>query len=171
MLAQHFDVRRTCWVSAECFFVFVFVFSGCAGSLGLLHCYLGFFLVAVSRSHSLVVAHGLRIAVASRCKALALGCRGFSSCSAQIQLPSHIWNLSGPGIEPMIPSLAGRFLTTRTSEKSCHSLLRELCTSIATIHPYHDISNLLDPPIFNYPQAFILVFFLRFIQLDSKVLS
>ena len=117
MLAQHFDVRRTCWVSAECFFVFVFVFSGCAGSLGLLHCYLGFFLVAVSRSHSLVVAHGLRIAVASRCKAQALGCSGFSCCSSWA--PEH-WFSScgtwaqlfprGPGIKPMSPALAGRFV-------------------------------------------------------------
>ena len=65
MLAQHFDVRRACWVSAELVFLFVCFFGGCcAGSLGLLCCCLGFFLVAVSRSH-LVVVHGLFIAVAS----------------------------------------------------------------------------------------------------------
>ena len=40
-----------------------------------------------------------------------------SSCGAQAQLPRS-WNLPGPGIEPMSPVLAVRFLTTGLPEKS-----------------------------------------------------
>ena len=107
VLAQHFDVR-TCWVSAE---VFVCLFFGCAGSLGLLYCYFGFFLVAVSRSHSSCGAW------ASRCKAQALGCSGFSRCNSWA--PEHRFSSCGtwaqllphgPGIKPMSPALAGRFV-------------------------------------------------------------
>ena len=43
-------------------------------------CYTSFYLVDASGGFSLVVVHGLLIAVASRCRAWALGCSGFSSC-------------------------------------------------------------------------------------------
>ena len=46
----------------------------------------------------------------------ALECE-LSSCGAQAQLPCS-WNLPGPGIEPMSPVLAGRFLTTGLPGKS-----------------------------------------------------
>ena len=36
-----------------------------------------------------------------------------------------MWNLPGPGIEPMSPALAGGFLTTEPSEKS--SVVFDLC--------------------------------------------
>ena len=36
----------------------------------------------------------------------------FSSCGAQVQLLRGMWNLPGPGIKPMSPALAGRFLST-----------------------------------------------------------
>jgi len=35
-----------------------------------------------------------------------------SSCGTQTLLPHGMWNPQGPGIEPMSPALAGRFLTT-----------------------------------------------------------
>ena len=50
-----------------------------------LGCCVGFSLVAVSRGYSLVVEHGLLIVVASRCRAQALGCAGFSSCGSWAQ--------------------------------------------------------------------------------------
>ena len=38
--------------------------------------------------------------------------RGFSSCGPLAPLSHGMWNLPGPGIEPVSPALAGRFLTT-----------------------------------------------------------
>ena len=43
---------------------------------------------------------------------------GFSSCGAQAYLLHGMWDLSGPGIEPMSPALAGGFLTTVPPGKS-----------------------------------------------------
>ena len=75
--------------------------------------------------------HGLLIALASRCRARALhvwasvvvarelsSCgsraleRRLSSCGAWAQLLRGMWDLPGPGLEPVSPALAGRFLTT-----------------------------------------------------------
>ena len=55
---------------------------------------------------SVVVAHGL-----SSCGLQALE-RGLSSCGAQATLLCGMWDLPGPGIEPVSPALAGRFLST-----------------------------------------------------------
>ena len=55
------------------------------------------------------VVRGLRI-VGFTCGAWTLEGMGFSSCGAWSQLPCDLWNLPGPGIEPMSPALAGKFL-------------------------------------------------------------
>ena len=55
---------------------------------------------------SVVVAHGL-----SSCGLRALEHR-LSSCGARAQLLRGMWDLPGPGLEPVFPALAGRFLTT-----------------------------------------------------------
>lgn len=54
----------------------------------------------------------------SCCRAPALGLLGFSSwahglnsCGAQAQLLCGLWDPPGPGIEPLLPVLAGGFLT------------------------------------------------------------
>ena len=47
-----------------------------------------------------------------RCGSRALECGGFCGFSTQAYLPRGMWNLSGPGIEPMSPALQGRLLTT-----------------------------------------------------------
>ena len=47
----------------------------------------------------------------SSCGSRALECR-LSSCGARAQLLGSMWDLPGPGIEPMSPALAGRLLTT-----------------------------------------------------------
>ena len=43
---------------------------------------------------------------------------GLSSCGTQILLPQGMWNLPGPGIKPMSPASAGRFLSTGPAGKS-----------------------------------------------------
>ena len=84
-----------------------------------------------------VGVHGLLIVVASRCRAQALGTRAsvivarspsscgsralerrLSSCGAQAELLHSLWDLPGPGLEPMSPELAGGFLTTAPPGKS-----------------------------------------------------
>ena len=94
---------------------FVRAFSSC-GKWGLLSvgtCRL-FIVVAslVGRAQALgawasvVVARGLRSCVS---RALKLG---LSSCGTRGYLLLGMWNLLGPGIEPVSPALTGRFLST-----------------------------------------------------------
>ena len=81
-----------------------------------------------------VEVHRLLIAVASRCRAWALGAqasvvvaRGLSSCGTwalELRLrrmglvaPRHVGS-SWPGIEPLSPALTGGFLTTAPRGKS-----------------------------------------------------
>ena len=61
----------------------------------------------------------------SCCRAWSLGTQasvvvahGLSSCGAWALLFCGMWDLPGPGIEPMSPALAGRFLTTAPPGKS-----------------------------------------------------
>ena len=63
---------------------------------------------------SVVVAHEL-----SSCGLQALE-RRLSSCGARAELLHGMWGLPGPGIEPVSPVLAGRFLTTEPPGKSHH---------------------------------------------------
>ena len=63
---------------------------------------------------SVVVAHGL-----SSCGLQALE-RRLSSCGTWAWLLHGMWDLPGPGIEPMSPALAGGFLTTGPPGKSQH---------------------------------------------------
>ena len=79
--------------------------------LGLICCTQAFFSV-VSKEYSLVAEHWL------------------SSCGALTWLLHGMWDLPGPGIEPMSPSLAGTFLTTGRPGKSptkhcCHQPIFE----------------------------------------------
>ena len=91
----------------------------------------GLFLVAASRDYyslccggfsccrawalgawaSVVVAHGL-----NSCGSWALEHR-LSSCGARALLLCGMWDLPGPGLEPVSPALAGGFLTTVPSGK------------------------------------------------------
>ena len=85
-----------------------------------------------------IVVHGLLIAVASLVvehgavgvRASVVVARGLSSCGSQVvecrlsrcgawaYLLHGIWDLPGPGLEPMSPALAGGFLTTAPPGKS-----------------------------------------------------
>ena len=70
-------------------------FSSC-GERGLLFVTVRRLLIVVV---SLVGDHGFQ------------ACR-LSSCGLQAQLLRSVWDLPGPGLEPVSPALAGRFLTT-----------------------------------------------------------
>ena len=67
---------------------------------------------------SVVVAHRL-----SSCGLRALEHR-FSGCGARAQLLRSMWDLPGPGLEPVSPALAGRFLTTAPPGKSLFDFLK-----------------------------------------------
>ena len=58
---------------------------------------------------------GLQASVAAACI--------LSSCSVGASLPCSMWDLPGPGIKPVSPALAGRFLTTGPPGKSPESTL------------------------------------------------
>ena len=113
-------------------YIYLFIF-GCVGSL-LLHT--GFLqLWQAQASHcsgfsccgaralgawaSVVVVCGL-----SSCDSRAVQCR-LSSCGSWAQLFHNMWDLPGPGLEPVSPALAGGFLTTVPPGKSYQSLFNE----------------------------------------------
>ena len=56
--------------------------------------------------------------VYSHFRAQARGCLDFSSCSVRASLPRSMWNIPGPGIEPVSPALADRLLITEPPGKS-----------------------------------------------------
>ena len=66
---------------------------------------------------SVVVTHGL-----SSCGSRALE-RRLSSFGELDQLLCGMWDLPGPGLEPVSPALAGRFLTTVPPGKPPHPFL------------------------------------------------
>ena len=61
---------------------------------------------ALGAQASVVVARGL-----SSCGSRAVESR-LSSCGARAQLLRSMWDLPGPGLEPVSPALAGGFLAT-----------------------------------------------------------
>ena len=67
---------------------------------------------ALGAQASVVEAHRL-----SSCGSRALE-RRLSSCGARAWLLRGMWDLPGPGLEPMFPALAGGFLTTAPPGKS-----------------------------------------------------
>ena len=69
---------------------------------------------------SVVAARGL-----SSCGSRALECR-LSSCGARASLLHGMWDLPGPGLEPVSPALAGGYSTTAPSGKSLGDSLNPL---------------------------------------------
>ena len=58
-------------------------------------------------------------------------CEGFSIVGgARAQLPHGMWDLLGPGIEPMSPALASRLATIKLPEKSLFMCLLITCLSL-----------------------------------------
>ena len=90
-------------------------FSSC-GEQGLLFVEVRRLLIAVA---SLVAEHGLQGARASVVVAL-----GLSSCGSWAQLLCGMWDLPGPGLEPVSRALAGGFLTTAPPGKPLYAILK-----------------------------------------------
>ena len=104
-------------------------FSSC-GERGLLFVAVHVLLIAVA---SLVAEHGLQGTWASvvvvhglsSCGSRALECR-LSSCGAWALLLHGMWDLPGPGLEPVSPTLAGRLSTTAPPGKSLYLSIDQL---------------------------------------------
>ena len=95
------------------FFFNLFIF-GCVRSL-LLHA--GFLQLRQAGTILRCGARASHCSGFSCCGALALE-RRLSSCGARAQSLRGMWDLPGPGIEPMSPASAGRLLTTAPPGKS-----------------------------------------------------
>ena len=107
-------------------FIYLFIY-GCVGSLLLCA---GFSLVAAIGGYSLLRCVGFSLqwllllrsmgsrhvgSVVVACGLSSCGSRALerrlSSCGSQAQLLRGMWDLPGPGLEPVSPALAGRFST------------------------------------------------------------
>ena len=91
----------------------------------------------------LLQSTGSRHAGLSSCGSWALECR-LSSCGTQAQLLCGMWDLPGPGIEPVSPALAGRFLTTAPPWKS------HICFLTENISGWHQTYSLIVLNIFSF---------------------
>ena len=91
-------------------------FSSCGSQAQQLWC-TGFSSCALQAS--VVVALGL-----SSCGSWALKCR-LSSSGTRASLFCGMWDLPGPGLEPVSPALAGGFLTAAPPGKPLRSLLND----------------------------------------------
>ena len=90
--------------------------------LGLRCCTLAS-LVVVSGGYSSLQCMGFSLRWLVLLQSTGSRCVGFSSCAARVQLLRGMWNLPGPGLEPVSPALAGGFLTTSPPGKSWQSSL------------------------------------------------
>ena len=139
-------------------FIYLFVYLLLA-ALGLCCCVRAF-CSCCERGLLFVAVRGLLIAVASRHRARALGAQasvvvarglsscgsralecGLSSCGARPWLLRGMWDLRGPGLKPVSPALAGRFLTTAPPGKSY----------ILDINPYQIQGLQIFSPSFRLP--------------------
>ena len=95
-----------------------------SGGYSLLRC-TGFSL----RWLLLLRSMGSRRAGFSSCGTRALEHR-LSCCGARAQLLHNMWDLPGPGIKPVSPALAGRFLSTAPPGKSRDGKFQDYFTTI-----------------------------------------
>ena len=98
------------------FLIYIFIF-GCFGSLLLRVGFLQL-LRAGATLHCGVRASHCGGFSCCDARASIVVVRGLSSCGAGAQLFCSMWDLPGPGLKPMSPALAGRFLTTAPPGKS-----------------------------------------------------
>ena len=102
------------------YYLFIYFIFGCVGS-SLLR---GRFSSCSKRGPPPIAVRGLLIMVASLVEERGLLARGLtscdswaperrlSSCGTRAQLLGGMWDLPGPGLEPVSPALAGGFPTT-----------------------------------------------------------
>ena len=72
----------------------------------------GLSLVVVSRGYSWLWCAGVSLRWLLLLRSMASRVCRLSSCGARAYLLRGMWDPPGPGLEPMSPALAGRFLTT-----------------------------------------------------------
>ena len=134
-MTDHLHLMRLLFI-----YLFIYLFSfGCVGS-SLLHAgFLQLWRVEATLHCGAWASHCRGF---SCCRAWALGVRAsvvvacglgscgswalehsLSSCGTWAQLLHGMWDLPGPGLEPMSPALAGGFLTTAPPGKSLRLLL------------------------------------------------
>ena len=109
----------------------VWAFCSC-GERGLLFVVVCRLLIVVA---SLVTEHRLQVHRLQQlwhvgfnsCGSWALEHR-LSSCGARAQLLHSMWDLPGPGLEPVSPALAGGFLTTAPPGKPLQCTLKVICS-------------------------------------------
>ena len=78
----------------------------------------GLSLVAASRGYSSLRCVGFSLQWLLLLQSTGSRRVGFSSCGAGVLLLCGMWDVPGPGIEPVSPALAGGFLTTVPPGKS-----------------------------------------------------
>ena len=115
-------------------FIYLFIF-GCVGSSLLCTGFLQLRRAGVTIPCSVRASHcngfsccrarapGMRASVVVACGLSSCGLqaleRRLSSCCTRAQLLRGMWDLPGPGLEPVSPALAGGFLTTAPPGKPC----------------------------------------------------
>ena len=65
--------------------------------------------VAASGGHSSLRCAGFSLRWLLLLQSTGSRCAGFSSCGVWAELLRGMWDLPGPGLEPVSPALAGRF--------------------------------------------------------------
>ena len=103
--------KWNCWIMLILFltfFFFNFIF-GCIGSSLLC---VGLSLVVASGGYSSLRCEGFSLRWLLLLQSMGSRHAGFSSCGTRAELLRGMWDLPGPGLEPVSPALAGRFSTT-----------------------------------------------------------
>ena len=122
LFVQHFFFLNILFLAVFGLHCCAWAFSSCSELLFVAVCGLLIVVASLVVEHglqaqaSVVVAHGL-----SNCDSRALE-RRLSSCGARAQLLCGMWDLPGPGLEPVSPALAGGFLTTVPPGKPLSSI-------------------------------------------------
>ena len=101
---QFLDLVKKKILQVFCFYL-SFVWAG-------LHCFVQAFSSYREQGLLLVAVHWFLIAVFLLLQSMGSRCTGFSICGAGAYLLWDMWDLPWPGIKPMYPALAGRFLST-----------------------------------------------------------
>ena len=113
-------------------------------------CCCGISIASVSRGYFLLLCAGFSLRWVSCGRAWTLAA-GFSSCGAQAWLPHSTRDLPRPGMEPMSPALAGRFLTTGPPGEPENQLFNNIPQKNSPANEYllawYTVSFLSSPPL------------------------
>ena len=117
------------------FYLFIFIF-GCVGSSLLCT---GFLQLRRSGATLHCGVRASNCSSFSCCRAWALGARASVVVAHRLQSAGSVvvahgmWDLPGPGLEPMSPALGGGFLTTAPPGKSLHIEALTICIAIRNL--------------------------------------